>query len=96
MRRLNSFTDEQLLMELVRRNGFQKAPQRVEYCGDGWISCTVGIGRDTSVAITMDLDDFTDLAVLALVGRDYDRRFKLRVGTGDGSTGFMGGAGIHP
>lgn len=64
---LDDFSDEQLLMELVRRNGFQAAPKRTEYYGDGWITCTVGIGKDTSASITMDRDDLKELTVLAYV-----------------------------
>lgn len=67
-RSIETFTDEQLLFELVRRNGFQRAAKKTEYCGDGWITSTVGIGKDASVSITMDQDDFKDLSLLAIVG----------------------------
>ena len=65
---LNEYTNEQLLFELVRRQEFQRAPSKVVYCGDGWVSCCIGIGKDTSVSITMDRDDLKDLAALALIG----------------------------
>lgn len=67
-RSIETFTDEQLLFELVRRNGFQRAAKKTEYCGDGWVTSTVGIGKDTSVSITMDADDFKELSLLAIVG----------------------------
>ena len=66
-RSIETFSDEQLLFELVRRNGFQRAPKKVEYCGD-WMTSTVGIGKDHSVSITMGADDFKELAALAVVG----------------------------
>ena len=66
-RSIETFSDEQLLFELVRRNGFQRAPKMVEYCGD-WMTSTVGIGKNSSVSITMDADDFKELSVLAIVG----------------------------
>ena len=67
-RAIETFSDEQLLFELVRRNGFQRAAKRNEYYGDGWITSTVGIGKDTRVNITMDEDDFKELSALAVVG----------------------------
>lgn len=67
-RSIETFSDEQLLFELVRRNGFQRAAKRTEYCGEGWMTSTVGIGKDHSVSITMDADDFKELAALAVVG----------------------------
>jgi len=67
-RAIETFSDEQLLFELVRRNGFQRAAKRTEYYGDGWITSTVGIGKDTSVNITMDESDFKELSALAVVG----------------------------
>ena len=66
-RSIETFSDEQLLFELVRRNGFQRAPKKVEYCGD-WMISTVGIGKDHSVSITMDEDDFKELSALAVIG----------------------------
>ena len=66
-RSIETFSDEQLLFELVRRNGFQRAPKKVEYCGD-WMTSTVGIGKDHSVSITMDADEFKELAAIAVVG----------------------------
>lgn len=65
---LTHYSDEQLLFELVRRQEFQRAPERVEFYGDGWVSCCVGIGKDTSINITMDHDDLKTLAELALLG----------------------------
>lgn len=67
-RSIETFTDEQLLFELVRRNGFQRAAKRTEYYGDGWVTSTVGIGKDASVSITMDTDDFKQLSALAVMG----------------------------
>ena len=67
-RSIETFTDEQLLFELVRRNGFQRAAKKTEYYGDGWVTSTVGIGKDASVSITMDTDDFKQLSALAVVG----------------------------
>lgn len=67
-RSIDTFSDERLLFELVRRNGFQRAAKRTEYCGEGWMTSTVGIGKDHSVSITMDEDDFKELSVLAVVG----------------------------
>ena len=67
-RSIETFTDEQLLFELVRRNGFQRAAKRTEYYGDGWVTSTVGIGKDASVNITMEEDDFKELSALAVVG----------------------------
>lgn len=67
-RSIETFTDEQLLFELVRRNGFQRAAKKTEYYGDGWVTSTVGIGKDASVSITMDTDDFKQLSALAIVG----------------------------
>ena len=63
-RSIETFSDEQLLFELVRRNGFQRAAKKTEYCGEGWMTSTVGIGEDHSVSITMDADDFKELAAL--------------------------------
>jgi hypothetical protein len=57
-----------LLFELVRRNGFQRAAKKTEYCGNGWMTSIVGIGKNTSVSITMDADDFKELSVLAVAG----------------------------
>ena len=67
-RSIETFSDEQLLFELVRRNGFQRAAKKQEFFGEGWITSTVGIGKDTSVSITMDDNDFKELAALAVVG----------------------------
>lgn len=67
-RSIETFSDEQLLFELVRRNGFQRAAKKIEYFGEGWMVSTVGIGKDHSVSITMDADDFKELSVLAVVG----------------------------
>jgi hypothetical protein len=67
-RSIETFTDEQLLFELVRRNGFQRAAKKTEYYGDGWVTSTVGIGKDASVSITMNTDDFKQLSALAIVG----------------------------
>ncbi len=67
-RSIETFSDEQLLFELVRRNGFQQAAKKTEYCGEGWMTSTIGIGKDHSVSITMDADDFKELSVLAVVG----------------------------
>lgn len=67
-RSIETFSDEQLLFELVRRNGFQRAAKKTTYCGEGWMTSTIGIGKDHSVSITMDADDFKALAALAVVG----------------------------
>ena len=67
-RSIETFSDEQLLFELVRRNGFQRAAKKTEYWGDGWITSIVGIGKDSSVSIIMDRDDFKTLSELAVVG----------------------------
>jgi hypothetical protein len=67
-RSIETFSDEQLLFELVRRNGFQRAAKKTEYFGEGWMVSKVGIGKNTSVSITMDADDFKELSVLAVVG----------------------------
>jgi hypothetical protein len=67
-RSIETFSDEQLLFELVRRNGFQRAANKTEYCGEGWMTSTIGIGKNHSVSITMDADDFKELSVLAIVG----------------------------
>ena len=67
-RSIETFSDEQLLFELVRRNGFQRAAKRSEYCGEGWMTSIVGIGKNTSVSITMDVDDFKELSALAVMG----------------------------
>lgn len=67
-RSIETFSDEQLLFELVRRNGFQRAAKKTEYFGDGWVTSTIGIGKDRSVSITIDVDDFKELSVLAVVG----------------------------
>ena len=74
MNALDMFSDEQLLLELVRRHGFQQAPSRVEYCGDRWLVCTVGIGKDASTSLFMDKDDLKELAVLALVERKGEEK----------------------
>lgn len=67
-RSIETFSDEQLLFELVRRNGFQRAAKKTEYWGEGWVTSIVGIGKNHSVSITMDRDDFKELSVLAIVG----------------------------
>jgi hypothetical protein len=67
-RSIETFSDEQLLFELVRRNGFQRAAKKTEYCGEGWMTSTIGIGKDHSVSITMDADDFKELSTLAVAG----------------------------
>ena len=67
-RSIETFSDEQLLFELVRRNGFQRAPAKTEWYGDDWILSTVGVGADNSVSITMNQDDFKELATRAVVG----------------------------
>jgi len=63
---MDDYTNEQLLLELIRRNGTQPAPKRTEYYGDGWLTCTVGIGKDASVSLTFDKDDLAQLAIEAL------------------------------
>ena len=75
-RSIETFSDEQLLFELVRRNGFQRAAKKIEYFGEGWMTSTVGIGNDHSVSITMDADDFKELSVLAVVG--FEAKLKER------------------
>ena len=75
-RSIETFSDEQLLFELVRRNGFQRATKKTEYCGEGWMTSTVGIGKDHSVSITMDADDFKYLSVLAIVG--FEAKLKVK------------------
>lgn len=67
-RSIETFSDEQLLFELVRRNGFQRAAKKTEYCGDGWVTSTIGIGKDTSVSVTMTDEDFKELSLLAVAG----------------------------
>ena len=67
-RSIETFSDEQLLFELVRRNGFQRAAKKTEYFGEGWMTSIVGIGKNQSVSITMDEDDFKELSALAVVG----------------------------
>ncbi len=76
-RSIETFSDEQLLFELVRRNGFQRAAQKTEFFGEGWVTSIVGIGKDHSVSITMDRDDFKELSVLAVVGFDKGYTRKL-------------------
>ena len=78
-RSIETFSDEQLLFELVRRNGFQRAAKKTEYCGDGWMTSIVGIGKNTSVSITMDADDFKELSVLAVVGFEAKLKEKNHV-----------------
>ena len=78
-RSIETFSDEQLLFELVRRNGFQRAPKKVDYCGD-WMTSTVGIGKNHSVSITMDSDDFKELSVLAVVGFEAKLKEKNHAG----------------
>ena len=75
-RSIETFSDEQVLFELVRRNGFQRAAKRTEYCGEGWMTSTIGIGKDHSVSITMDADDFKELAALAVVGFNIEAKLK--------------------
>lgn len=75
-RSIETFSDEQLLFELVRRNGFQRAAKKTEYWGDGWVTSVVGIGKDSSVSITMDAGDFKELAALAVVG--FEAKLKER------------------
>ena len=67
-RSIETFSDEQLLFELVRRNGFQRAAKKTKYWGKGWVTSVVGVGEDSSVSITMDRDDFKALSELAVVG----------------------------
>ena len=67
-RSIETFSDEQLLFELVRRNGFQRAANRTEYVGNDWMTTIIGIGKDTSVSVTMSDEDFKQLSVLAIVG----------------------------
>ena len=77
-RSIETFSDEQLLFELVRRNGFQRAAKKTTYCGEGWMTSTVGIGKNSSVSITMDADDFKELSVLAVVG--FEAKLKQKNG----------------
>lgn len=67
-RSIETFSDEQLLFELVRRNGFQKAAKKTKHFGDGWITSTIGIGKNHSASITINVDDFKELSVFAIVG----------------------------
>ena len=67
-RSIETFSDEQLLFELVRRNGFQKAAKKTENFGYGWITSTIGIGKNHSASITINVDDFKELSVFAIVG----------------------------
>jgi hypothetical protein len=67
-RSIETFSDEQLLFELVRRNGFQRAANRTEYVGNDWMTTIIGIGKDTSVSVTMSEGDFKELSVLAVAG----------------------------
>ena len=77
-RPIETFSDEQLLFELVRRNGFQRAAKKTEYWGEGWVTSVVGIGKDHSVSITMDEDDFKELSVLAIIG--FEAKLKEKNG----------------
>ena len=61
---LNEYTDEQLLLELIKRNGHQQAPKYIEFCSTGWLVTTIGIGRDHSVSVCFDVDDLDALTKL--------------------------------
>lgn len=57
---LSNYTDEQLLMELVRRNGYDDAASRVVRSGvfyETW----VGIGEDYSASLVMSEEDYVAL-----------------------------------
>jgi len=67
---IEKFSDEQLLFELVRRNGFNQVTRKAEYFGKGWQTSRIGIGKDHSVAITMHTEDLDKLVVLGLIDRE--------------------------
>jgi hypothetical protein len=53
---LSSFTDVQLLAEIVRRNGAYEAPTKVSLTKGEWQECVVGIGKDNTASIYIDSD----------------------------------------
>lgn len=60
MTSLNEFTDEQLLMELIRRNGYDDAASRVVRSGVYYES-EIGIGEDYSASLVLSQEDYTAL-----------------------------------
>jgi hypothetical protein len=69
---IEKFSDEQLLFELVRRNGFHQVARKTEYFGKGWQTSRIGIGKDHSVAITMNTADLDKLVVLGIIDRETE------------------------
>jgi len=49
-------TSEELLFELLKRNGVQKAPVKIEFGSEHNVS-TIGIGNDHIADIYVDVDD---------------------------------------
>lgn len=60
---IENYTSEQLLMELIRRNGREDAPGKVAYSGE-WFRTQVDIGEVGEAFIMVDADDFRALAEL--------------------------------
>lgn len=57
---LDSATDEQLLLELIKRNGKDTAATRVVRHGE-WYETLIGIGDDNTAYLTMDDSDYRAL-----------------------------------
>ena len=57
---MDEYTNEQLLMELIRRNGREDAPSRMVYSGE-WFRTTVDIGDVGEAFLMIDSGDFTSL-----------------------------------
>ena len=53
---LKKATSEQLLSELISREGYSKAPTSVKFYSD-YQEATIGIGNDNTAYIFFDLDD---------------------------------------
>lgn len=57
---LDSASDEQLLLELIKRNGKDQAASRVIRHGE-WYETFVEIGSDYSASLTMSDEDYRAL-----------------------------------
>jgi len=62
-KKLKCASSEELLLELIRRNGTHSGPRKSSYIGD-WRETLVGIGPDNTASIRLDADDLKTLQTI--------------------------------
>ncbi len=66
---LDNFSDTELLMELIQRNGFAEAPIKTERHGV-WNECLIAIGTDETASICLPAEAMSFL--LHVFGKEID------------------------